>query len=116
MKIIARLLAIATTLLLHGSARADNLTTLLQGVADAGRLKTPLRAAATAEIDGVQGKSQDRLIVIERSAADATAPRQMFVQLEKAGVRLLALAPSELYVATAGKPKKCRTSRLQRLD
>src|SRR5205085_11948657 len=26
--------------------------------------------------------------------------------LEKAGVRLLALAPSELYVATAGKPKK----------
>jgi hypothetical protein len=106
MKLTASVAALATTLLLHGAARADSLTTLLQGVADGARLKTPLRADGSAEIDGLQGKSQDRLVMIERSAADPTAPRQVFVQLEKANVRLLALAPSELYVATSGKPKK----------
>ena len=99
-------LAIAGLAALATVVHAETLTDLLRGVAEAGRIAKPLRAEGSAEIDGVQGKSQDHVVILERSGTEANAPRQIFLELEKAKVRVLALGPSEMQVATGGKPKK----------
>jgi Outer membrane lipoprotein-sorting protein len=102
----ASVIAFTAVIVIRGVAYAETLTTLLQGVTEADRLAKPLRAEASADIDAVAGKSQDRVVIIERSGAEASAPRQIFVQFEKPAVRLLALGPSEVYLATGGKAKK----------
>lgn len=70
------------------------------------RLSTPLRAEITAEIDGVEGKKQDRFVMMQRPAPDGQAAIQIRLELEKAGQRFLVLSSSESYVAAGGSVKK----------
>jgi len=88
------------------ASAADTLSTLLTGVSEAERLATPLRADATAEIDNVKGQTQDHVVMIERSADGKTPERQVYVQFEKAKVKLLVLSASEIHLAADGKGKK----------
>ena len=85
---------------------ADTITTLLQGVNDSLRPSTPLRAEGRVESDTLKGHKQDRLVLIERAGADASAPAQIQVDLEDAKVRVLALGPSELHIWTDGKSRQ----------
>src|SRR5437867_4710678 len=75
---------------------AETLASLLQGVNDSLRPSRPLRAQGSVESDSLQGHKQDRLVLVERAAAEATAPVQVYVDFENAKVRVLALGPSDL--------------------
>ena len=88
---------------------ADTLPALLQAVREAEQAPSPLRAEGSVEIDGVEGKKQDRLVIVERSATDAKAPRQLYAELQNAKVRLLALGPTELQLASDGKPRSAKS-------
>src|ERR1041385_5887261 len=88
---------------------ADTLPTLLQAVREAEQSPSPLRADASVEIDGIEGKKQDRLVIVERSGTDAKAPRQLYAELQNAKLRLLALGPSELQLASDGKPRSAKS-------
>lgn len=103
-----RVLAACVTIVavLGGGARADTMSELLRKVAEAARPSTPLRADATADIDGIEGKKQDRVVVVERGSADASLPAQALVAFENAKLRLLALRPADLYLATDTKTKQ----------
>ncbi|MGH7896328.1 MAG: hypothetical protein ACREQQ_00125 [Candidatus Binatia bacterium] len=90
----------------HAALAADTLADLLEGVQEAERTTAPLRADATAEIEGIKGVVQDRLVIVERAAADGKIGKQVSVQLEKAKLRLLALGPADLHLAVDGKAKK----------
>jgi hypothetical protein len=87
---------------------ADTLPTLLKAVGEAERLPTPLRADASVEIDGVEGSKRDRLVIVERSAGDSKAPRQLYLELQNAKLRLLVLGPAELELASDGKPRPAK--------
>jgi hypothetical protein len=86
-----------------GRSHADSLATLLQAIAETERLATPLRAEGTLDSDGLEGRKQDRVVIVERAGADPTAPRQVYVELFGAKLRVLALGPAALYVANDGK-------------
>jgi hypothetical protein len=103
----ARMLAVllVPVVLQCRAASADTLTMLLQGVNDSLRPTTPLRADGRVESDSLQGNKQDRLVLVERVGADAKAPAQIYVDLENAKVRVLALGPSELHISTDGKSR-----------
>ena len=81
------------------------LATLLQGVNESLRPSTPLRADGSVESDSLEGNKQDRLVLVERAGADTKVPAQVYVELEKAKVHLLALGPSELYISADGKSR-----------
>src|SRR5262249_21207959 len=83
----------------------ETLTALLAGVADAERLEAPLVGEGKAEIDGIKGKVEDRVTIVERSAADAKAPNALLVAFDKAQTRMLSLGPAALQLATGGKAK-----------
>jgi hypothetical protein len=100
--------SLLSIVLAAGVSAADTLPTLLQAVREAEQSPSPLRADASVEIDGVEGKKQDRLVIVERSGADAKAPRQLYAELQNAKVRLLALGPSELQLASDGKPRSAK--------
>ncbi len=82
------------------------LATLLQGVNESLRPSTPLRADGSVESDSLEGNKQDRLVLVERAGADTKVPAQVYVELEKAKVHLLALGPSELYISADGKSRQ----------
>ena len=82
---------------------ADTLVNLLGLIAEAAELKSPLVAEGKIDIDGIKGKSQDRVTIIERAAPDAKAPPQVLVSFADAKTRLLALAPDKLLLASGGK-------------
>lgn len=89
-----------------GGASADMLATFLDSVSQADRLSTPLRADGAIESDGIKGKAEDRIVLVERASPDPKAPREVYVELEKSKVHLLALTPAELHLAADGKPAK----------
>ncbi len=103
------LAAVFVSLVLGANAYADEtLAAMLQAVGEASQPVTPLRAEGTIDSDGLHGKTQDRLVWIERAGTGANAPPQVFVALDKAKVRLLALGPADLWVATDGKASRAK--------
>jgi len=84
---------------------AETLATLLATVSEAARPATPLRADAAAELNGLEGRKRDHLVFVERSAG-AHGPPQVYVQLDEAKIRVLALDPSDLRIAREGKGEK----------
>lgn len=100
--------ASSAALLAATPARADTLVALLASVADAARLPSPLVAAGQIDIDGIKGKTQDRVVLVERAAADEKAPTQKLAAFEAAKVRALARSPSELFLADDEKPKPAK--------
>lgn len=101
------LAALLVSVVLHcEAASADMLATLLQGVNESLRPSTPLRADGSVESDSLEGNKQDRLVLVERAGADTEVPAQVYVELEKAKVHLLALGPSELHISADGKSRQ----------
>ncbi|MBI2963172.1 MAG: hypothetical protein HYY35_05405 [Deltaproteobacteria bacterium] len=94
---------LAGAALLRGAAFAEAMADLVRQAVEAGKPSTPLRADATADIDGLDGKRQERLVIVERVAADAGLPAQTLVVLAGAKLRVLALGPAELHLASGGK-------------
>jgi hypothetical protein len=86
----------------------DNLAALLRAVGEASQPSSPLRAEGTIDSDGLRGKSQDRLVWIERAGSGAGAPPQVFVELGNAKVRLLALGPADLQMAIDGRSSRAQ--------
>ena len=83
----------------------DTLPGLLAAITDAASLEAPLVAEGKAEIDGIKGKVEDHVVIVERAAKDANAPEQILVAFDKAKTRLLSLGPSPLLFAAGGKTK-----------
>ncbi len=81
----------------------------LEGVAAEARLATPLRAEGQAEIDDLQGKREDRIVLVHRGAPEKAADTQVFAEFEKAKVKVLALDAGNLMVASAGSAKKAKS-------
>jgi len=97
--------ALLTTVLLSAPAHAlDSLETLLQRIADAQKVPTPLRADGTAAIDGLKGKKEERVVILERGG-DAKSGGQVYVEVGSK-VRLLVRGPEDLHLAEGGKAKK----------
>jgi len=86
----------------------DNLAALLRAVGDASQPSSPLRAEGTIDSDGLRGKTQDRLVWIERAGAGTGAPPQVYVEFGNAKVRLLALSPADLRMAIDGRPSQAQ--------
>jgi Outer membrane lipoprotein-sorting protein len=86
----------------------DTLAALLRAVGDASQPSNPLRAEGTIDSDGLRGKTQDRLVWIERAGSGAGAPLQVYVELANAKVRLLALGPADLRMAIDGRPSQAK--------
>lgn len=97
---------LASAALLHGAAFAETMADLVRKAVEAGKPSAPLRADATADIDGLDGKKQERLVVIERAAADAGLPAQTLVVFAGAKLRVLALGPADLHLASGGKASR----------
>ena len=85
------------------SRAEDSIASLLAAVSENDRLATPLRADGTLDGEGLEGHHQDRVVIAERAPAEANAARQVFVELQNAKLRLLALGPVALHVAKDGK-------------
>jgi hypothetical protein len=107
-----RSLAIASALasaLFGGRASADDsLAALLQAVGEVIQPSSPLRAEGTIESEGLQGKTQDRLVWIERAGSGPKVPPQVSVELGKAKIRLLGLGPAEFWIASNGKAGRAK--------
>ena len=86
----------------------DNLAALVRAVDEASRAPSPLRAEGTIDSDTLRGRSQDRLIWIERAGSGASAPPQVYVEFGNAKVRLLALSPADLRMAIEGRPTQAQ--------
>jgi outer membrane lipoprotein-sorting protein len=105
---ITRLLAAATVLtcgLVSNALAGDTLTALLEMVAEASRIDAPLVGIGKADIDGVKGKVQDRVTILERAGADPKAPPHVAVAFETGKSRVLSLSPSQLQLSIDGKVK-----------
>ena len=100
---VALLAALLGLTLVGPSGADDSMASLLAAVAENDRLATPLRADGTLEGEGLDGRHQDRVVIVERAASEANAARQVLVELQSAKLRLLALGPSALHVAKDGK-------------
>jgi hypothetical protein len=86
----------------------DTLAALLRAVHDASKPSSPFRAVGTIDSDGLRGKSQDRLVWIERAGSGDGAPLQAYLELANAKVRLLALGPADLRMAIDGRPSQAQ--------
>ena len=87
---------------------AETLDDLLRGIEKAAVLAAPLRADGTAEIDGIAGKKQDRVVILERGAPGSAASTQVFAEFRDLKLRVLALAPGDLHVSTNGTAKAAK--------
>jgi hypothetical protein len=97
-------LAAACSIATHAVA-GDTLTALLDMVAEASRIETPLVAVGKADIDGVKGKVEDHVVIVERASANPKAPPQLVVGFETGKSRVLSLGPAALHLANDGKAK-----------
>jgi hypothetical protein len=88
------------------AAQVGTLPAFLEGVAAEQRLSTPLRADAQADIDGLQGKKQDRVVLEIRASGEKTGGNQVIAEFEKAKVKVLALGPGNLHISSGGSAKK----------
>jgi hypothetical protein len=84
---------------------SPTLEELLRGIEKAAAIAVPLRGDGTVEIDGVQGKKQDHVVILARGGPSPAAPAQVFVDFRDLKLRALALAPGELQIALDGKAK-----------
>ena len=84
---------------------AETVAGLVASVSAANHLGAPLRADVSADIDGVAGKKQDQLVLVERGG-EADAPLQLYVELDGGKTRLLVLGTAEFHLATGGKATK----------
>ncbi len=94
----------------HAAAQIGTLLPkFLEGVAAEARLATPLRAEGKAEIDNLQGKKEDRIVLVHRGAREKPAETQVFAEFEKAKVKVLSLGAGDLMVASGGSAKKAES-------
>src|ERR1051325_11703946 len=107
----ARIIMVAACAVLSWAAAAgagETLTAMLAGIAEAAKLDVPIVGEGKAEIDGIKGKVEDHVVIVERGAADPKAPTSLLVTFEKAQTRMLSLGPSTLHLATSGKAKAAK--------
>jgi hypothetical protein len=95
--------ALASLLFVARAFAEDSLAGLLQAVGEVVQPSSPLRAEGTIESEGLQGKTRDRLVWIERAGSGQRMPPQAYVEFDKAKIRLLGLGPAELWIASDGK-------------
>ncbi len=86
----------------------DTLAALLEAVRENVQPSSPLRAEGTIESEGLRGKTQDRLVWIERAGSGPKAPPQVYVEFEQAKLRLLGLGPAEFWIAEDGKVSRTK--------
>ncbi len=100
--------ALASLLFAARAFAEDSLAALLEAVGEVIQPSSPLRAEGTIESEGLGGKSQDRLVWIERAGSGPKAAPQAHIELEKAKLRLLGLGPAEFWIATDGKVSRAQ--------
>jgi hypothetical protein len=101
--IIALLLIPLVVAFWQGVALADavgDMTTLADAQT---KLAAPLRGEGDLAIDGVEGKKQEKIVVVERQG---TAGPDVYVELQTAKQKYLLLGSGETYAAKDGKAAK----------
>lgn len=84
------MLALSSLALPAAAQEASDLAGFLAGVERATRAEVPVRGTGTVTINGIAGKTEDRIVVLQRPNGDR------YVEFKNAGVRLL---------VTPGSPK-----------
>jgi hypothetical protein len=94
---------VALTLLSATTVFAGSADEIARAAEERARVALPLRGDVSVAIDGVEGKRDQRMILLQRKAANGV---DTFVSLETAGLRYLVLADGSAYVAEKGKTRK----------
>jgi hypothetical protein len=96
-------LAIVSMALLPATSFADAVGEMMVAADAQTKLTTPLRGEGEAAIDGMQGKKQEKIVVVERPGG---AGPDVYVELQTAKQRFLLLGSGETFAAKDGKVAK----------
>jgi hypothetical protein len=88
-----------------GAAAASDLDRVAKAAAEQAHVAAPLRADVKAEIDGLEGKKSERIVMLFRPAPSGPGI-ETYVQLGEGALRYLVQSDGTAWVAEGGKARK----------
>lgn len=94
---------LAWLLLVPAAARPDALSEVIEQVNRQTQLAVPLRADIDAEIDHLEGKRHEQIVMIFRNHPNETSQVQTYVEFDKSKLKYLVLGNAGFHALSGGK-------------